>query len=211
MASNITQTSIANRALQLLGYKPIGSLNDNDRGARAVNRAYYPILYSELRSNFWNFSIKRAILSAAETQPLFGKNNYYILPPDFVDLAMPDQIATYNYGRVPNVPGIPADQTDYQIEAFDNSTLAITSNIGSPIYIRYVSSAINECIFDVCFAEALSVSIAMEICEELTQSNSKIATASKMYDDAIEKAKKRNAFEMKPIESPIDRYLTVRL
>ncbi len=133
------------------------------------------------------------------------------MPADFLDLASPDQTTTYGYGSVPNVPNIPADQTDYQIEAYDNSTVAIASNISSPLYIRYVSSAINEAIFDVCFAEAFAASLAMEVCEELTQSNSKAATASKMYDDAIEKAKKRNAFEMKPIEAPIDRYITVRL
>lgn len=211
MASTTTQTTIANRALQLLGYQPINSINDNDRGARAIKRAYYSVLYSELRANFWNFSIKRAILTAAANAPLFGKNNYYILPSDFLDLAMPDQITTYNYGRVPNVPNIPADQTDWQIESYDNSTIAITSNIESPIYIRYVSSDILESIFDVCFAEAFSAALAMEICEELTQSNSKLGNVSKMYDDSIERAKKRNAFEMKPIEAPVDRYLTVRL
>ncbi|MEO8837539.1 MAG: hypothetical protein ABI351_02375 [Herbaspirillum sp.] len=211
MASTTTQTSIANRALQLLGYQSIGSINDNDRGARAVNRAYYSVLYSELRANFWNFSIKRAILSAAATQPLFGKNNYFILPPDFLDLAMPDQITTYNYGAVPNVPNLPAVSQDFTIEAYDDSTVAIASNMDSPLYIRYVSSSIKEAIFDVCFAEALSASLAIEICEELTQNSTKIQTAAKMYDDAIEKAKKRNAFEMRPVESPVDRYITVRL
>lgn len=211
MAGIINQTSIANRALQLLGSQPIASLTENSRGAKAVNRAYIPVLYSELRANFWNFSIKRAVLVAAVNKPQFGKNNYYVLPPDFLDLASPDQITTYNYGQIPSVPNIPATQEDFQIESYDDSTIAIASNIGSPIYIRYVSSNLKESIFDVCFAEAFAASLAMEICEELTQSNSKIQTAAKMYEDAIDKAKKRNAFEMKPIEAPIDRYLTVRL
>ena len=211
MAGNITQTSIANRALQLLGYEPISSIHDNNRGARAINRAYIPVLYSELRSNFWNFAIMRATLTASTTQPSFGKANYFPLPPDFLDLCMPDQITTYNFGAVPNVPNNSPAYQDYQIENMGNNTLAIASNMPGPLYIRYISSSVTENVFDVCFAEAFAASLAMEICEELTQSNSKIATASKMYDDAIEKAKQRNAFEMKAVVPPVDRYITVRM
>lgn len=211
MASTTTQTSIANRALQLLGYESISSIQDNNRGARAVNRAYYTVLYSELRSNFWGFSIKRAIIAASATQPLFGKANYFPLPPDFLDLCAPDQINTVNYGPMSTSPNGTLVPNDYQIEAMDDGTVAIASNMASPLYIRYISSSVKEAAFDPCFAEALAASLAMEICEELTQSNTKMATAEKMYEDAIEKAKKRNAFEMKPVESPPDRYLTVRM
>ena len=211
MASTTTQTSIANMALQMAGYEPIASLNENSRGARAINRTYQQVLWHELRSNFWNFSIKRATLAAAAITPSFGKNNYYILPPDFLDLAMPDQITTYNYGQIPSVPNVPASQQDYQIEAYDNNTLAIASNLASPIYIRYVSNAINEALFDACFVTAFAAALALEVCEELTQSNSKLANIEKIYDDAIAMAKQRGSFESQPIVAPTDRYLTVRL
>ncbi len=211
MAVNITQTSIANRALQILGYEPISSIQENSRGARAINRAYYPVLYAELRQNFWNFSIKRAILAASSTQPLFGKANYYPLPADFLDLAMPDQITTYNYGAIPNVPNSSPAYEDYQIENMGNNTLAIASNMSGPLYIRYVSSNVSEGNFDHLFSESFAASLAMEVCEELTQSNSKMAMAQQMYTEAIEMAKKRNSFEMKPVEAPVDRYITVRM
>lgn len=210
MPSNVTQTTIANRALQLLGYEPIASINDNNRGARAVNRAYYSVLYSELRQNFWNFSIQRATLVAAAVPPSFGKDNYFPLPPDFLDLAMPDQVTTFNYANFPVNQNGSLLPNDFQIEN-GNGTLCIASNEVSPLYIRYVSSNTPEAMFDATFAEAFAASLAMEICEELTQSNTKIATSQKMYDDAMEMAKKRNAFEMKPVSAPIDRYLTVRL
>lgn len=213
MASTTTQTTIANRALQLLGYQSISSISDNDRGAKALNRAYYSVLYAELRQNFWNFAIKRAILAASATTPLFGKANYFPLPPDFLDLCAPDQINSWNWGVAPTIPPNPPAYNDYQIENMTTAgdTLAIASNEAGPIYIRYISSAVQENIFDASFAEAFAASLAMEVCEELTQSNSKIATAEKMYDDAIQKAKQRNAFEMKPVASPVDRYITVRM
>jgi hypothetical protein len=176
-----------------------------------MNRAYYPVLYAELRKNFWNFSIKRIILPASTTVPVFGKSYYYPLPPDFLDLAMGDQINTYNMGRIPGLMNQAPQYNDFQIEAMPDGTPAIASNIESPIYLRYVSSAIPEGSFDVCFSEAFAADLAMETCEELTQNNSKIQVAKSMYEDAIEMAKKRNSFEMKPIEAPIDRYITVRM
>lgn len=209
MASTTTSTSIANRALQLVGYQPIGSLNDNDRGARAINRAYNSVLLEELRSNFWNFAIKRATLSASATAPIFGKTNYFNLPPDFLDLCGPDQKNTSNYGMIPNMPGSYPTYDDFQIEN-NNGTLAIVTDMAAPIYIRYISSQVTENLFDPCFAEAFSAALATDVCEELTQSNSKLANISQMYSDAIEKAKKRNSFESKPIAPPVERWITVR-
>jgi hypothetical protein len=64
--------------------------------------------------------------------------------------------------------------------------------------------------FDTCFAEAFSALLAAETCEELTQSNTKIQTAAKFYDDAINDAKQRNAFEQRPMNPPIDSWITQR-
>lgn len=210
MPLTTTQTTIANRGLQLLGYKPIGSLNDNDRGARAMNRAYYPVLYSELRKNFWNFSIKRAILVASSITPLFDKSFYYPLPPDYLELCDPDQQTIYTFGVITNGSAAP---TDYSIENFgpNGDSLAIASNISGPINIRYISSAITEAVFDSIFSEAFSAALAFDVCEELTQSNTKLTTIEKIYDDNIELAKKRGAFERKPVNPPIDTYITSRM
>lgn len=211
MPSYVTQTSIANRALQLVGYEPIGSLNDANRGARAINRAYLPVRDSELRKNFWNFSIKRAILAASTVTPLFGKSFYYPLPVDFLDLCAPDQINTYNWGPVPSLPGQALQQDDFSIENMGDNTNAIASNMDSPIYIRYVSNSISESVFDAAFCEAFSAALGLMVCEELTQSGGKMKTLEDIYEEAIDMARKRNAFEMKPITPPVDRYITVRM
>jgi hypothetical protein len=211
MGSTTTQTTIINRALQLLGYKPVSSINDLDRGARAMNQAYYPVLNSTLRANFWNFSIKRATLAAdAENTPAFGPSFYYNLPGDFVCLAMPDQIFVYAFGvAVAPTTNSNAQYNDWQIED-NNGTTAIASSMQSPIQIRYVSNAITEGNFDPSFAEAFSANLALETCEALTNSNTKLEAIGKMYEGAIESARKRNAFEMKPIRPPIDTYILSR-
>lgn len=211
MAATTTQIQIANRALQLLGSQPISAMNENSRGARAVSRAYGPVMLKALRENYWSFAIKRAILAAAVVKPIFGPANYFPVPADFVQLAPRDQFIPSATSYLPSVypNNIGGARNDWMIENMD-SGLAIASNDSGPLYVRYVSSNVLESQFDVAFAEALSAMIAMEICEELTNSNSKLQNAMKIYEDAIRMARKRNAFEQQPVEPPADSYLYMR-
>lgn len=202
MASTTTQTTIINRALQILGYKSVGSINDNDRGARAMLRAYDSVKLDELRAHPWNFAIKRAVLPASASQPPFGKANYFPLPPDFIDLAPLDPTFGANGGGP--ISGPPAI-TDWQIEGNQ-----IASDDVSPINIRYISSAVTESLFDPNFAEALAAKLAAMTCEELTQSNSKLAAAGQIYDQAIERAKNRNSFENRPVQPQLDSWISAR-
>lgn len=215
MGSGTTQTTIANRALQLVGYKPIGSLQDNDRGARAINRAWEPTLESVLRENFWSFSIQRAIIAASTIKPAFGKANYFPLPPDFLMLAPPDQNPNYTFGAVPVPPVQPnsgLQYNDWQIEQMGaDQGRAIATNSPSPLMFRYVSNDIQENSFDSCFAEALSIRLAVEVCEELTQSNTKLASLGALYKQMMATAKQRNSFEAQPVQPPVDSYILVRM
>lgn len=203
MAATTTKIGICNRALQLAGYPAISSLQENSRGAKAMNRAYDPVLASELRKHFWNFAIRRASLPASATPPAFGKANYYPLPGDYLMLAPNDQALSTQTGG--GTLGFP-DQHDWQIEGNQ-----IASNETAPIQIRYISNNILESVFDVSFAECLAVSLALNTIEELTNSNAKAQNLNTAYDAAIKMARKRNAFENRPVMSPLDTWVTVRL
>lgn len=208
MANTTSQTSICNRALQILGYQPISSITDGSRGARAMLRAYQPVLLRLLRAKFWNFSIQRAQLTQSAVTPAFGPAFYYPLPPDYLMLAPPDQKYGVAFGGF--ISG-PPNVTDWQIEQMPGEGgLAIVSDQASPINIRYVSQNLTEGLFDPSFAEAFAALLAVETCEELTQSAGKIQQAGKLYDDAIEDAKQRNAFEQRPMNPPIDSWITQR-
>lgn len=210
---NTSNVTISNRALQLLGYPPIASLIENSRGAKAMNRAYQPVLLSELRKNYWNFAISRASLPAAAQGPQFGKTFYYPLPPDFLDLAPPDQIFGVQGGGTiagnqvlagtPIITGSPV--LDWQIEGNQ-----IATNQQGPLNIRYVTMNVTESMFDPCFCEAFSAALAVDTCEELTQSNTKLAAIGQIYDNAIQTARQRNAFEGRPIQPPTDTYIISR-
>jgi hypothetical protein len=178
-----------------------------------MNRAYQPVLLSELRKNYWNFSIKRASIPAAAVGPTFGKTNYYPLPPDFLCLAPPDMVFGVAGGGTlagnqilagtPIITGSPI--LDWMIEGNN-----IASNQISPLNIRYVSSGVTESMFDPCFDEAFSAALAMMCCEELTQSNTKLTSIGQIYDAAINMARSRNAFENRPTQPPTDTFVVAR-
>ncbi len=215
MGSTTTQTSIANRALQLVGYKPIGSLQDNDRGARAINRAWPSVFETMLRENYWSFAIQRVSIVASAIVPAFGKANYFPLPGDFLMIAPPDQNPNYTFGAVPVPPVQPnsgLQYNDWQIEQMgQNQGLAIATNCPSPLQMRYVSNDIQPNSFDPCFVAAFEVRLAIEVCEELTQSNTKLANLNEMYKQKMATAKRRNAYEEQPVQPPVDSYILVRM
>ncbi len=159
-----------------------------------MNQAYEPIFLSELGKNTWNFAIKRAQLAATSTPPIFGKDNYFPLPGDFLFLA-PEE-TTFSEPR----------KRDYQIE-----DIYIVSSLDSPIDIRYVSSSITESKFDVRFAEAFAYALAIATCEQITNSNTKLQNLVGLYDEIIRMARKKNSIQNAPVKSPTCSWITTRL
>lgn len=193
MPATVTKIGIINRALQLLGSQPISSIQENSRGARAMNRAYPSVFLSELEANTWSFSIKRASLPETAIPPIFGKPHEYPLPGDFLFLA-PEE-TTYSNPRT----------RDWEMEG-----TSILSSDSSPLNIRYVSSSITEGSFSATFAEAFAVSLAIATCEEITNSNTKLANLAQFYDKSIQRAQKRNDIQRPPRKQPTCSWITVR-
>lgn len=189
MASKV---EIANRALQLLGAKRIVSLTEDSRNARAVNAAYEPVKKAELRKHPWGFAITRVALAADATAPAFTKTNSFPMPSNCLRPLAPDPEVNYN-------------DLDWIIEG-----RAIITNDSAPLNLRYVRDVDDPNIMDPLFREALSAKIAREICEEITQSNTKISTADAVYKEAIDEAKRVNAIEKVAAKPPEDEWITVR-
>ena len=64
---------------------------------------------------------------------------------------------------------------------------------------------------DILFREALAARMAYEMCEELTQSNTKKAELKEEYMDAIKAARKASAIQNVPQVGVEDSWITVRL
>lgn len=80
----------------------------------------------------------------------------------------------------------------------------------SLILVRYVADVTRVTRMDPMFCEGLGCRIALEICEELTQSSEKLSNIGAQYKLFMGEARTVNAIETGPIEPPEDSYVTCR-
>lgn len=185
-ASNV---GIANRALQKLGGGYIANFLDNSKEARAVNRAYDFIRQAVLRSHPWNFALRRAALTASAAAPAFGYDLQYQLPTDCL--------------RVLEVQG--GEYQPYQVEG-----RLILTDQAAPLKIRYVADITDPNQFDALFIEAFASRLAVELCEDLTQSNAKRQLAQGEYQAALREARRIDGQENPPDDLPETDWLLSR-
>ena len=188
---------ICNRALQLLGASRIVSLSDASVNARACNNAYDPVRRAELRANNWNFSIKRARLPVSGVAPAFGRTNAFPLPTDYLRL-------------LPPYPEDNLNSRDWLIEQHESQRCVLTDD-SAPLDVRYVADVTDPNLMDALFQESLAYAMAAAMCEELTQSNSKLEAVTGGYQFKVAEAKRVNAIENVPTVPVEDTWVTVRV
>lgn len=190
MASKV---EICNRALQKLGAKRITDLDEDSKNARACNVAYEPVKLAELRAHTWNCAIKSFAL--AEDSPAPTGRDYahsYSVPADWVRQLPPD-------------PSQNVDDLDWSIEG-----QKIFTNDSAPLYGRYIYDITDPNKMDALLRETIASRLAMELAEELTQSNAKKESARKDYKDNIAEARRANAIEKPAPKVADDSWVTVR-
>lgn len=183
---------ICNRALQLLGATPIADILEASRNARACNTAYEPCRDAELRAHPWNFAKVRARLAADATAPTFGRTNAFTLPANCVRL-------------LPPYPEMNASWRDWIVEGGK-----ILTNDAAPLDVRHIDKVSDPNLMDALFREAVSARMARDMCEQITQSNTKRQLADIAYKEAIAEARRTNAFENVPQEVPQDSWIDAR-
>jgi hypothetical protein len=183
---------ICNRALQKVGARRIISITEDSVNARACNNAYDVIRRAELRAHPWACATTRAQLAASSTEPLFGRALAYPLPADYLRL-------------LPHDPDYNTNSLDWQIEGGE-----IITDDTAPLNIRYIFDLQDPNIMDPLLREALSAKLAVEICEELTQSNQKKVSVKEDYKEAIREARRINAILNIAAKPPEDEWVTVR-
>jgi hypothetical protein len=184
------RTSIAKRALQLLGAETITSINEDSPNARSCLACYEPRKKAVLRSQAWSCAIKRAALAEDATAPEHGYDRSFTLPAESVRLISPDPTDT---------------RKDWTIEGGK-----ILTNDTAPLAIRYVNGDVSEGLMDPMLAEAISADMADAMCEEITQSNSKKQFAMEAKKEAIKEARRVGAIEKGPQTTANDTWISVR-
>lgn len=186
----ISTVQLANRALQKLGAKRIESLAQDHPNARTMNAAFDLVRDQELRRNTWSFAIKRGSIAADGGAPTWGDYNQYSLPNDFIRLLRDDETG---------------QAVDWKVEG-----LFIVTKDAAPLGIRYVARIEDPNFWDSLFIDAFTAKLALETCQEVTQSTSKQNALAAAYSQALKDALRIGAVEKAPVEAPEDAWLTAR-
>lgn len=196
-----SRTDICNSALLRLGAATIADITDDSPEARACAVQYDSNRRSELRRHPWNFAIKRVVLAADTDAPAFEFDYAFTLPADCLRVL------------------IPKDSTlDWVIEGnkiltswATSPVSGATSSSGSAaLSLRYVADIEDTTVFDPAFYDVLSVSLAADLCEKITNSTSKKQALADEYKGLLDAARRADALENLPEDPPDDDWLTAR-
>lgn len=176
-----SQTAICNRALEFLGQAPIVSINDSGNAAKALRRVFDDSRRALLEDHPWNFARKRASIPASATAPEWGYARGFPVPSDYV--------------RLLSIKDEPA----FSLEADPSGSQWIATDAVAPLDILYVYDVTDTGRYPPSFVEAFAAKLALDTCEDITQSNTKKSDAAGFYRDALLKAKTSNGLQRQAI------------
>tara|TARA_R110000824_G_scaffold103412_2_gene245620 strand:+ start:1114 stop:1671 length:558 start_codon:yes stop_codon:yes gene_type:complete len=161
-----TFVSISNRALTFLGAQPITSLADDTKEARACNRMHEQSRDQVLRNHAWNFAMKRVILAANTTVPIWEYANSFDWPSDCLRI-------------------IEVDTTEEWV--VEGRTIA--SDAAAPLNITYISQVSDPTLFDALFVETYSLRLAADISYEITASQQVMSNMEELFRRKLAEAR----------------------
>lgn len=189
-----SQVAIANRALSRLGSERILTLDQASTAARAIKDAWVMVRDEVLRAHSWNCVTKRASISELSTTPSFGYQHHYQLPTDCMRVL-----------EVLSGDGETPTSYPWVVE----SRLLLTDE-SAPLRIRYVRREEDTTKYDPLLASCIAARLALELAEELTQSNAKIQTAQVWYQSLLLSARKADGEEQSVMPFVEDEWVTSR-
>lgn len=182
---------IANMALAHVGASAITSITSpSNKRERLCALFFDEARLRTLRSGRWTCVSKRAEIALDATSPVWGFSNRYALPSDFVRLI-----------SIQNARG----RVKWEIEGG-----FLYCDLEAPLGIKYVYDEPDTEKYDSILTTALSYSLAIDLVEQLTQSNTKQQNVTAMFEYWVAQAKKANAQEQSPQELQQGSWLDAR-
>lgn len=86
----------------------------------------------------------------------------------------------------------------------------LTSWDPGPIIFRFAADVSDPTLFDPLFVDGFALALALQVCEELTQSQEKLQQIEMKYKKFMGEARTVNGIETSPSDPPVDEYLTIR-
>lgn len=176
-----SSTDIGNMALDLLSAGTVQDIeNPTSATEELLSRWYEHTRKKLLREHPWNFAIKRAILAASATAPVYGYDKQYPVPSDFLRLLTIND-ATYTQD-------VPSPTGRFRVE----SGAILASNIyndSTSLKITYVSNFTNVSQMDALFIEIMAYELALAIAYKVSENNNNIQRLGELLRDKKSLAK----------------------
>jgi len=180
---------VCNKALDKLGHGAITSLNDGTKAANLCLRSWEMVRDEMLRAHPWNFAVKRLALAPSDETPAWGFSYAFPIPSDYLRM----------------IEILDSAQFNHQIES--NNILCDET----VLYVRYIYKVTDPNQYDSMFVDVVATRLAIELCEPLTQSNTKKNELIKDLDAALTNAKRVDGQENPPVSFAEDDWITARL
>jgi len=204
-----SEVDIANRALSMLGEIRITALTDNSKPARAMNARFDIIRDAELMNYPWRFAIKRTQLAAETAVPEWGYSTIYEVPTDNIRA-----VKVGGFEINDEAIGVMYTSTGYNVSEdapYEIIEGKIHTNLSAPLDYEYIARITDTGQFDPLFVETLAAALAVDACEELTQSESKQRRAEYAYQKAVSRAKRNNSLMRPPRQRASSRWMASRI
>ena len=201
MASIATAEDVVNVALSHIGAKSISDL-DNDTTVEAIQarKIYYNIRDRPMRPHHWNFLTLRVQLTDSGVDPVFGWDEGYLLPDDFLRL-ISVHATNDNW-----------DQPPYRLEKqtiSDTKTDVILIN-SNECWIRYIYLETDPSKWAEDFQDAVAWQLAAELALVLPVSGTGYDRLEKKADKMLSFAKSIDGIEDYPDRLPDGSWVTDR-
>lgn len=170
-------TDICNWALSEIGVAEITSITDGSVEADACLRLYDLVRRGELADHNWVFALERFELTADATNPPWGKDRRYLLPPNWIRMAWPYR-EDDDTGR------------DWEVEG-----RYILSDEKSPLRIRCVVDVEDVSLWHAKFPEVVAKKLGSELAIPLADSRGLKEMMVQETDKARKMAEKVQAIQ----------------
>ena len=173
------------------------------KAAREINAIFELRRDYLLRTHNWSFAMTRASLPALDETPAWGYTTLYQLPTDCL------RVVQVNDTWV--VPGLADYTSGPDSEPYKITGRRIETDIGAPLKLRYIKRVTDPAQFDAAFVEVFASDLADQVCEALTQSNTKREATRAVLRQSLLEAVRSNAIELPPEAIPDDSWVLSRL
>lgn len=179
---------VCNKALSMLGEKPITSIDEDSNNAQQLKIHYQTARDACLEAHEWSFAIQRFVPSPLSIAPVYGATYQFPVPPEILRVLTVENPNTYG-GSFNSITLQQHQQVDW---VYERGMILCDEEV---IYCRGIRRVEEEGRFSQLFVETMSAKLAALIAINLTGSAEIQANMLNFYGLFIQQAKSRDGLQ----------------